>query len=222
MKNKIAAYTCFLLLCLAPVSFGQAKKKSLANRFSVEFSYGTYRVPGLILGMDKSITAHPNGLGGTSFGARLGFAATKRWSFGVQFVDMSAAGKGPWARGDEAAIDGVTGAATGKTDWTVRGVMFDAGQTFRPNGRVHPYWRAGGGIGFLTVKFGGEFHGCATEDIGCNFPIDEPAADRVARKIPLFGGEGGVIFDISKHFGFTTAGYWNTGWGVKAGIRITF
>jgi hypothetical protein len=228
MKLRIVICTLFLLVSAIPMS-GQAQGKRGWNRFSLDPSFGSNQVIGSLLGVDKSITEHPNSLNGSMESLRLGVQATPHWSFGIQLMQNIASGNGPWARnsaGDLPETDGVQGVATGRTDWKVQGLMLDIQETFLPNGRIHPYWRAGIGTGKLTVRFNGVFNGCFTEAIepngNCDAPIKEPASDTFKKIIPLFGAEAGIEVDVVRHFSFFSGAYWNTGWGTKIGLRIKF
>lgn len=217
VRTGIAIMTSGLLLLLGTAAaFAQETRLSWAERISVETGCGSYRVPGLVLGFDPSITQHPRSLNGFNCSLQAGFNLNRRWSLGVQVFEAPAAGNGPWARTDgnaQLAAEGLVGSTTGTTHWKVRGAAFSFGQTFLDRSRVHPFWRAGLGIGKLDVNFSGTFNGCSTQDIGCFYPVSEPAADAVSRTIPIVSGEGGLQIDVSRGFEFRAGPYWNTGLG---------
>ncbi len=215
MKLTVTICPVFLLFA-SMVASGQQEKMTWPQRVSLETGCGSYRVPGFILGLDPSITQHPNSFNGFNCNFRVGFDPNRRWFLGVQAFNATAAGNGSWARKDgdaQLAADGISGSTAGRTNWKLVGATFNFGQEFLVRGRVHPFWRAEFGVGKLDVNFSGEFNGCSTEDVGCSFPIIEPAADRVTRIIPIFGGEGGIQVDVSRSFQFRMGPYWNTGFG---------
>jgi hypothetical protein len=224
MKLRITTCAVFLLFA-SMAAFGQEQEMTWPHKVSFETGCGSYRVPGFILGLDRSITQHPTSLNGFNCNVRLGFDLSRRWVLGVQAFNATAAGNGSWARTDgdaQLAADGVSGSTAGRTNWKLVGATFNFGQTFILRGRAHPFWRAEFGVGKLDVNFRGEFNGCSTEDVGCSFPIVEPAEDRVTRIIPIFGGEGGIQIDVSRSFQLRMGSYWNTGFGGSFSARYRF
>jgi len=223
MELRITICAVFFFASVA--AFGQEQKMTWPHKASLETGCGSYRVPGFILGLDRSITQHPTSLNGFNCNFRVGFDLSRRWFLGVQAFNATAAGNGSWARKDgdaQLAADGVSGSTTGRTNWKLVGATLNFGQTFLLRGRVHPFWRAEFGAGKLDVNFRGGFNGCSTQDVGCSFPIVEPAADRVTRSIPIFGGEGGIQIDVSRSFQFRMGPYWNTGFGGNLSARYRF
>ncbi len=195
------------------------------QKLSLESGCGSYRVPGFILGFDRSITQHPNSFNGFNCNFRVGFDPNRRWSLGVLAFKAPAAGNGFWARKDgdaELASEGLSGLTSGKTNWDLVGATFDFGQHFLVRSRVHPFWRVELGVGKLDVNFRGEFNGCSTEDVGCLFPVSEPAVDSVTKIIPILGGEGGIEIDVSRTVQFRMGPYWNTGFGGNFSARYRF
>jgi hypothetical protein len=224
MKLRITIFAAFLLFASMTAS-GQEEKMTWPQKVSLETGCGSYRVPGFILGLDPSITQHPTSLNGFNCNVRVGFDLSRRWSLGVQAFNATAAANGSWARKDgdaQFAAEGISGTTAGRTNWKLVGVTFTFGQKILLRGRVHPFWRVEFGAGKLDVNFRGEFNGCSTEDIGCSFPIIEPAADRVTTTIPIVGGEVGLQIDVSKSFQFRMGPYWNTGFGGNLSAHYRF
>jgi hypothetical protein len=212
MKLRITMCGVFLLFA-SRAAFGQEQEMTWPHKVSLETGCGSYRVPGFILGLDHSITQHPTSLNGFNCNVRVGFDLSRRWFLGVHAFNATATGNGSWARTDgdaQLAADGVSGSTAGRTNWKLVGATFNFGQTFFLRGRVHPFWRAEFGAGKLDVNFRGEFNGCSKEDVGCSFPIIEPATDRVTRIIPILGGGGGIKINISRSFQFRMGTYCNT------------
>lgn len=213
------------LLSATGVAYSQGSNPTWLEKFSLEAGCGSYRVPGAVLGFDPSITQHPSSLNGFNCNYRVEFALNGRWSLGLQAFEAPAAGNGPWARKDgneQLAADGLIGSTTGRTNWKVTGASFTLGQKFLPRLRLHPFWRAELGVGKLDVNFTGTFNGCSTQDVGCFFPVTEPAVDSVARVIPVIAAEGGIQIDLSRGLQLGMGPYWNTGFGGTLSARYRF
>ena len=216
------------VLC-AVVLFGTAiqvqAKNRFASRLSIEAVGGSYKLPGMLLGMDKSIVEHPPHLIGDIQGLRGNYELNNRWLVGASWLKMTASGDGNWARSDTAATlaaNSVTGVVTGRTDIHLNGVTLDAERRFlSAKSRVRPYIRGGLGAGELTVDFRGKFIGHETQS-GFDFPVEEDARDRVKRTIPLISAELGLRFMPTKHLNVTMAGFWNTGYGALLGVGLKF
>ena len=222
-KSRIMMCAVFLLFATM-AAFGQEERMTWPQKVSLETGCGSYRVPGFILGLDRSITQHPASLNGFNCNFRVGFSLSRRWFLGVQAFNAQAAGNGSWARTDgnaQLVAEGLSGSTTGRTNWELVGATFDFGQTLL-RGRFHPFWQAEFGVGKLDVNFRGAFNGCSTQDVGCFFPVTEPAADNVTKIIPIFDGEGGLQIDVSRSFQFRMGPYWNTGFGGNFSARYRF
>lgn len=195
------------------------------QKFFFSVSGGSYKVPGFILGLDKSVAEHPKRLSGFSAGASGGLRFGGKWALGVHVFRMNASGNGPWARSDtaaELAANGVEGTISGRTNWNLDGFAVEAERTFLPRAPVSPYARFGGGLGKLKVAFNGKMAGHETAS-GTNQPVEEPASDFVKRRIPIVSAEGGVRTRLFKnHFRGFAGALWNTGYGAQTGLRIEF
>src|SRR5580704_617319 len=144
MKSRIAMCAVFILFATM-AAFGQEENVTWPQKVSLETGCGSYRVPGFILGLDRSITQHPASLNGFNCNFRVGFDLSRRWFLGVQAFNATAAGNGSWARKDgdaQLAAEGVSGSTTGRTNSKLLGVTLNLGQTFLLRSRVHPFWRA--------------------------------------------------------------------------------
>ncbi len=216
------------MLC-AVVLFGTAThvqaKNRLVSRLSIEAVGGSYKLPGMLLGMDKSIIEHPPHLIGDIQGLRGNYELNNRWLVGATWLKMTASGDGNWARSDTAATlaaNGVAGVVTGRTDVNLNGVTLDIERRFLSSkSRVRPYIRGGLGAGELTVDFKGKFIGVEKMS-GFDFPVEEDARDRVKQTIPIVSAELGLRFMPTKHLNVTMAGFWNTGYGALLGVGLKF
>lgn len=216
------------VFCAAAL-FGNAiqvqAKDRLASRLSIEAVGGSYKLPGMLLSMDKSIVEHPPHLIGELQGLRGSYELNNRWLVGATWLKMTASGDGNWARSDTAetlAANGVAGVVTGRTDMHLNGVTLDVERRFLSSkSRVRPYIRGGLGVGELTVDFKGKFIGHETFS-GYDFPVEEDARDRVKQTIPLISAELGLRFMPTKHLNITMAGFWNTGYGALLGAGWKF
>lgn len=220
---KRAGFVLAALLIGIPLQ-SQAKESSW-HKLSIEGINGYYKLPGMLLDMDKSIVEHPNYLVGEISGIRGTYAINDFWSVGGTWLRISANGYGAWARSDTAetlAANGVTGIVYGKTDIELRGVVLEVERRFwRNKALLGPYIRGGLGAGELTVDFRGKFTGHETVS-GFNFPVEEDARDKVKKTIPLVSLEAGLRFLLAKNVTVTLAGYWNTGCGGLLGAGWRF
>ena len=195
------------------------------NRFLMEVAGGYYNIPGGLFDFDNSIVEHPPHLIGFIRTFRLGFNLKESLSLGGQYFKLEASGGGNWARSDTAEVltaNNIAGVIIGKTEWKLEGFVLDVEKTFLSSkDKVRPFMRLGGGLGEVTVNFQGEFRGHETLS-GFDFPVVEPAVDKVKRKIPIINVETGLRFEPKKYFNFSVSGYWNTGYGVKLGLETKF
>jgi|SRR5579872_2518781 len=222
--------TIFLLLVTfilfaSAASRGQETNLTWHDRLSFGTGCGSYRVPGFVLGLDRSIIQHPNSFNGFSCNVRAGYDLNRRWYLEIQGFQAMGAGNGFWATQDgnaQLAAQGLSGSTAGRTNWSTAGATFDFGQHFIARGRWHPFWRAMLGIARLEVTFRGSFNGYSIQDVEGLFPITEPAVDNVTKIIPVVGGEGGLQVDLSRTFRLSLGPYWNTGFGGDISAQYRF
>ena len=210
---------------LLGISLQSQAKESSWSRLSIEGVSGYYKLPGVLLGMDKSIVEHPEHLSGNIQGLRGNYALNDKWLLGATWLKITANGYGAWARSDTAetlAANGVTGVVSGRTDMNLNGATLDVEHRFfDAKSPMRPYIRGGLGAGELTVRFKGQFIGHETVS-GYDFPVEENASDTVKQTIPLISAELGLRFMLAKNFNFMVAGFWNTGYGALLGAGWKF
>ncbi|GEM_PF-2739904 len=224
MKLCLVVFVTIMVMLLSIARQVNASD-SFMDRFSVEVIDGSYELPGMLLGMDKSIVEHPKHLLGDIQGLRGNYELNDRWLLGLTWLKITAKGDGNWARSDTAdtlAENFVDGVITGKTDMNLNGVTLDFERRFLGvKSWVRPYVRGGLGAGELTVRFNGQFIGHETFS-GFDFPVIEDAKDEVKRTIPLVSAELGLRLMPTKHLVLTMAGFWNTGYGALLGAGWKF
>ncbi|MBU6142142.1 hypothetical protein KGO95_03465 [Patescibacteria group bacterium] len=219
--SVLAVVSLFAVLCVRVPSAqcGQLDKLSL------EAVDGSYVLPGMLLGMDKSIVKHPQKLDGEMRSLRMMYALSKHNLIGVSWVKIAASGDGAWARSDtaqELAKNNVAGVITGRTDIDLNGVTLDYEYRFGSiHGIVTPYVRTGLGLGELTVRFNGKFVGHETQS-GMNYPVTEDAKDAVKRTVPIVNVEAGMRVQLYRHLGMSVAGFWDTGYGGLGAFDLRF
>ncbi len=214
-----------LVALLLGISSQSQAQESSWHRLSIEAVSGYYKLPGMLLGMDKSIVEHPQHLIGDIQGLRGNYALNDQWSVGATWLKITASGDGAWARLNTAetlASNGVAGVVSGRTDMDLNGVTLDVERRFlKAQSKMRPYVRAGLGAGELSVRFKGKFIGHETFS-GYDFPVEEDAEDTVRRTIPIISAELGLRFMPTKNLNFTMAGFWNTGYGALLGAGWKF
>lgn len=217
----LAVVSLFAVLCVQVPSAqcGQMDKLSL------EAAAGNFTLPGMLLGMDKSIVEHPKRLDGEVRVLRAMYALNEHNLVGVSWMKLSASGDGNWARKDTAqqlATNNVAGVITGRTDIDLNGVTLDYEHRFMTiHDVVTPYVRGGLGLGELTVRFNGKFVGHETQS-GMNYPVTNDANDSVKRTVPLVHVEAGMRVALYKHLGMSVAAFWNTGYGALGAFDLRF
>jgi hypothetical protein len=211
------------LLVVFPGDGHAAKRRLFKNRLMVEASYGYYQIPGQLFELDSSVTEHPPHLLGEIRALRGSYEVSRKWSLGVQAFKIQATGNGRWARSDTPEVlaqNNIAGEILGKTEWELQGITVDVERRFL-RGPVNPFVRVGGGLGEVEVKFTGEFRGHETMS-GFNFPVVEPARDRIVRKVPIVIAEMGLRFHLTKRLNYSMSGYWNTGYGARLALGARF
>lgn len=89
----------FILFAIA-ASRGQETSLTWHDRLSFGTGCGSYRVPGFVLGLDRSIIQHPNSFNGFSCDVRTGYDLNRRWFLEIQAFQSMGAGNGLWATQD--------------------------------------------------------------------------------------------------------------------------
>ncbi len=216
-----AVVSLFAFLCVRVPSAQCAQM----DKLSLEVADGNYTLPGMLLGMDKSIVEHPKGLSGEVRSLRALYALNAHNLVGVSWMKLNASGDGNWARSDTAqqlATNNVAGMITGRTDIDLNGVTLDYEHRFMTiRGIVTPYARVGLGVGELTVRFNGKFIGHETQS-GMNYPVTNDANDAVKRTVPIVNMEAGMRVMLYRHLGMSVAGFWNTGYGALGAFDLKF
>lgn len=207
------------LICALVFSFAFPNQVSGENndypKLSMEAALGGYQFPGKFLKIDKSLIQTPDNFDGSIREARVAYALFESWLIGLQVFKVETQGYGNWERSDTAKIlaaNKVAGTISGRTDWDMKGIGVDF--EFRPRkfwkNKVIPYLRSGVGAAELTVTFNGQFNGHETQS-GFNFPVNEPAKDRVTTLIPIVTSEFGCHFRLTKKLLVSGSYYWNMG-----------
>ncbi|MBI3046262.1 MAG: hypothetical protein HYY86_01805 [Candidatus Harrisonbacteria bacterium] len=185
------------------------------TKLSVETAFGNYQFPGAFLRVDKSLVTTPDNFEGSIREVRIAYALFESWSIGLQLFKVEADGYGQWARSDTSEIlaaNNVAGTISGRTDWDMKGAAVDF--EFQPKkfwkNKVIPYLRSGVGVAELAVTFNGQFDGHETFS-GFNFPVNEPAVDRVITQIPIVTSELGCHFRLTNKLLVSGSYYWNMG-----------
>lgn len=222
---KIAKLVAVLYLVFSSqLAFAESENQKLWNRFSVGIDYGYYHFPGGLLRLEKSIVASPDKFYGSIRGVQLDFAVDDDWLVGLNLFKIEARGYGLWERSDTKDIltaNGVTGTASGRTDWDWQGFTCDAEYRFL-DGNFRPYVRTGVGAGELSVNFNGQFNGHETMS-GFDFPVTEPAIDLVKKLVPIFKMEFGARFMPISGLILSPAFFWiDGGYGPKMNIGWRF
>lgn len=223
LKLSSVAVLVGISLVVFPSEGHAAKRRLLKNRLMVEASYGYYQIPGQLFDLDSSVTEHPPHLTGSIRGLRGSYEMSRKWAIGVQAFRIEAMGNGRWARSDTPDIlaqNNISGEIIGKTEWELQGITVDVERRFL-RGPVNPFVRVGGGLGEVTVKFTGEFRGHETMS-GFNFPVVEPAKDKIVRKVPIVIAEMGLRFNLTKRLSYVMSTYWNTGYGARLALGARF
>ncbi len=219
MKNVTNTLVSIVFILVLNTSLAAQEQK-----FSLEGSYGYQYVPGFLFTLDKSVTKHPDSFSGFYRDFSFYYSLNERWALGLTLLDANTTGNGQWGRTsmmDEFQQNGVDGIVSGRTDMKNRGFTFNLKRTFRGDKKLQPYLQFGTGLGWLNVRFNGQFVGHETES-GMNFPVVSDAGDNMSRKIPLLNLEGGAQYRLTKHLYLSAAPYWNTGFGAKLGLAIKF
>lgn len=223
MKVQTVVLTLIILSAISVPVFAQSAQEA-EEKFSVEASVGYNYVPGFLLGLDNSITKHPDGLSGLYKDTNFSFPLGGHWSLGFSLFDVNSTGEGQWERTDtkeQFRKGGVDGIITGETSMRNTGFTMNFKKAFRTDKKLQTYLKFGVGLGWLNVKFDGKFVGHETES-GMDLPVVEDASDRVKHDLFLVTMEGGVRYKLGRHILIYAAPYWNTGFGSKFGAAVVF
>lgn len=213
-KGRLVSLVCALMLNFSFPNRALGENNDY-SKLSVEAAIGDYRFPGKFLKIDKSLVQTPDNFDGSIREARVAYALFEAWLIGLRVFKVEAHGYGQWERSDTAKIlaaNQVAGTISGRTDWDMKGAVVDFELQPRKffGNKVIPYLRSGVGAAELAVTFNGQFNGHETQS-GFNFPVNEPAKDKVNTFIPIVTSEFGCHFRLTKKFLISGSYYWNMG-----------